>query len=146
MQKFKETFCREKVTVHFLGLFDCVNSVAQFEIPLFKKRMRWAPLPPAVHIRHAVSINERRVKFKPALFLRDPRREGDAHIKEVWFAGNHGDIGGGWPSGGKNVSEHFQLSDMALKWMVEEVQALPDKVSLTYQPPLTFSDLILMII
>jgi uncharacterized protein (DUF2235 family) len=142
MEKFKETFCREEVTVYFLGLFDCVNSVAQFEVPLFKKRIRWAPLPPAMHIRHAVSINERRVKFKPALFLTDPRRQVDAHIKEVWFAGNHGDIGGGWPSDRNN----FQLSDMALKWMVEELQALPEKVSLTYQPPSTFSDLILMIL
>jgi uncharacterized protein (DUF2235 family) len=95
-----------------------------------------------MHIRHAVSINERRVKFKPALFLTDPRRQVDAYIKEVWFAGNHGDIGGGWPSDRNN----FQLSDMALKWMVEELQALPEKVSLTYQPPSTFSDLILMIL
>jgi uncharacterized protein (DUF2235 family) len=27
MQSFKETFCRLGVEIHFLGLFDCVNSV-----------------------------------------------------------------------------------------------------------------------
>jgi len=68
MQNFKETFCRTKVKVHFLGLFDCVNSVGQFEIPLFRKSFKYVSTSPATHIRHAVSINERRLKFKPALF------------------------------------------------------------------------------
>lgn len=68
MQNFKETFCRTKVKVHFLGLFDCVNSVGQFEIPLFRKSFKYVSTPPATRIRHAVSINERRLKFKPALF------------------------------------------------------------------------------
>lgn len=27
MVKFKQTFCRQGVLIHFIGLFDCVNSV-----------------------------------------------------------------------------------------------------------------------
>lgn len=34
---------------------------------------------------------------------------------EVWFSGDHGDIGGGWPSN----SEGHRLSDVTLQWMVE---------------------------
>ena len=71
MNNFKETFCRPAVTVHFLGLFDCVNSVGQFEIPLFRTSYQAIATPPATHIRHAISIHERRLKFKPALFLID---------------------------------------------------------------------------
>src|SRR4051812_26340635 len=33
--RFKETFCREGCRPHFLGLFDCVCSVGQFEPSLF---------------------------------------------------------------------------------------------------------------
>lgn len=122
MLRFKETFCRERVVVHFLGLFDCVNSVAQFQIPLFGKSSPYIPVPPATHIRHAVSIHERRLMFKPALFLLDPSEPPKSDVKEVWFAGNHGDVGGGWHCQGAN----YLLSDIALRWMVDEVIALPD--------------------
>ncbi|KAI9671611.1 MAG: hypothetical protein M1829_004616 [Trizodia sp. TS-e1964] len=123
MVKFKEAFCRPSVNVHFLGLFDCVNSVGQFELPLFRKSFAQIATPPATHIRHAISLHERRLKFKPALFLYDPEKHHDNDIKEVWFAGNHGDVGGGWAPEGPQ--EHL-LSDTPLAWMVQEVMNLPN--------------------
>jgi hypothetical protein len=44
-------------------------------------------------------VDECRVKFKPALLAQDIRARGHAEedIQEVWFPGNHGDVGGGWP-------------------------------------------------
>lgn len=95
MNEFQTTFCRENVKIYFLGLFDCVNSVGQFEIPWFRKSYRNIANPSAIHIRHAVSIHERRLKFKPALFTQDGIVDR-TNVKEVWFAGNHGDVGGGW--------------------------------------------------
>ncbi|KAL4929097.1 uncharacterized protein BDV17DRAFT_281650 [Aspergillus undulatus] len=126
MKKFKTTFCRPDVGVHFLGLFDCVNSVGQFEIPFFRKSYRYIASPSARHIRHAVSIHERRLKFKPALFHIDEKDKDKVELKEVWFAGNHGDVGGGWPlaKGQKSL-----LSDIALDWMIQEVLNLPDSKS-----------------
>ncbi|KAF2839962.1 hypothetical protein M501DRAFT_1016047 [Patellaria atrata CBS 101060] len=130
MVKFKQTFCRLKVNIHFLGLFDCVNSVGQFEIPLFRKSYEVIAKPPATHIRHAVSIHERRLKFKPALFLYDnasPQRD----IVEAWFTGNHGDVGGGW---NYEKGEEHLLSDTPLVWMVNEVLHLPgDKAKLAFK-------------
>ena len=121
MDEFKETFCRPKVEIYFLGLFDCVNSVGQFEIPLFRKSSPYIPRPPAIHTRHAVSIHERRLKFKPALFeLHDTKKPENSTLKEMWFPGNHADIGGGWdPEKDKRL-----LSDIPLKWMIEEIKAL----------------------
>jgi uncharacterized protein (DUF2235 family) len=130
MDKFSSTYCREKIKSHFLGLFDCVNSVGQFELPLFSKSIPYIPLPPAKHIRHAVSINERRLKFKPALFIPDPSNPPEGDIKEVWFAGNHGDIGGGWSCDGDN----YLLSEIPLRWMIDEVLELPEETNeLTWQ-------------
>ncbi len=74
--------------------------------------------------------------FKPALFLLDPNTPVTADIKEVYFAGNHGDVGGGWSCEGAN----YLLSDIPLKWMVDEVLALPDTVSTTRSQILAISD------
>lgn len=139
--KFRRTFCRPDVRVHFLGLFDCVNSVAQFEIPFTRHSYRYIgrvsyPISryirtfteqktyqsPAKHIRHAVSIHERRLKFKPALFVFEDD-EPNVDIKEVWFAGNHGDVGGGFRY--DKESRHL-LSDIPLAWMVDEIVSLDD--------------------
>ncbi|KAI1981034.1 hypothetical protein LOZ53_001581 [Ophidiomyces ophidiicola] len=118
--KFRTTFCRPEVSVHFLGLFDCVNSVSQFEIPFRRHSYEYIAQAPAKHIRHAVSIHERRLKFKPALFVFEEESQG-ADIKEVWFAGSHCDIGGGFRFEGdsKNL-----LSDIPLAWMIDEVLSL----------------------
>ena len=38
---------------------------------------------------HLVAIDEKRIMFQPTLFNKDER------VEEVWFAGDHADIGGG---------------------------------------------------
>lgn len=86
---------QSNIKVYFLGIWDCVNSVAVLE------RKAPAPMPvksTAQIVRHAVSVDGRRVKFKPALLAQDIRAPcGHDHenIKEVWFPGGHGDVGGG---------------------------------------------------
>lgn len=122
MNEFKNTFCRQGVKIYFLGLFDCVNSVGQFEIPLFRKSYRNIANPAATYIRHAVSIHERRLKFKPALLAQDEVVD-QTEVKEVWFAGNHGDVGGGWR---KQPDQLRQLSDTPLAWMVQELKDLKE--------------------
>lgn len=85
MNEFKDTFCRQGVKIYFLGLFDCVISIGQFEIPLFGKSYRNIANPAANNIRHAVSIHKQRLKFKPALFTPDELLD-KTDVKEVWFA------------------------------------------------------------
>ncbi|HEV2676028.1 MAG TPA: DUF2235 domain-containing protein [Aliidongia sp.] len=62
---------------------------------------------------HAVSINERRFEFPATLWTSAPA-PGQT-IDQQWFAGNHGDVGGGWPDSG--------LSDLTLGWMMERAQS-----------------------
>jgi len=132
MIKFKQTFCRPHVNIHFLGLFDCVNSVGQFEIPLFRKSFEHMATPSATHIRHAVAIHERRVKFKPALFNMGGKKYSN-DVVEMWFAGNHGNVGGGYK---KAKGEAHLLSDTPLMWMVHEAMNVSEK-----KPALAFRTL-----
>ncbi|MBU1213187.1 MAG: DUF2235 domain-containing protein [Alphaproteobacteria bacterium] len=77
-------------------------------------------------LRHALSIDEARTKFPRVGWGRgedvawNAERGNSGWIKQVWFAGNHSDIGGSYPE------EESRLSDIALQWMVDElVSAVP---------------------
>lgn len=51
MQNFKTTFARKKAKVHFLGLFDTVNSVGYFDSPFANKKYLPSVLETATHVR-----------------------------------------------------------------------------------------------
>lgn len=59
-----------------------------------------------------------------------PTREQD--IEEVWFAGGHGDIGGGWT---KADGEKWMLSHAPLVWMVHEAERAGLKFHPGYEVP-----------
>lgn len=72
--------------------------------------------PRVSYARHAISIDERRADFKRvrwggSLAVIDGQKMD--RFEQIWFAGNHADIGGGYP---ENES---RLSDISLKWMIE---------------------------
>lgn len=122
MREFKDTFCRSCVRIRVLGLFDCVNSVGSLEVPLFRRSFSTVASPAAEYVRHAVAIDERRAKFKPALFdIKTDPLEDKPELKEVWFPGDHCDIGGGWNPGKGGLL----LSDISLAWMLREIISLP---------------------
>ncbi|KAK9851281.1 hypothetical protein MYU51_011041 [Penicillium brevicompactum] len=60
LKSSREALSRPIPRVHFLGMFDAVNSVADFEVNIDEA-------PSTKTIRHAVSIDERRIKFRPVL-------------------------------------------------------------------------------
>ncbi len=60
---------------------------------------------------HAVAIDEQRQTFQPTLWDVTKRHEGQI-VEQVWFAGVHSDVGGGYPK------KHH--SDIAFKWMVDK--------------------------
>jgi Uncharacterized alpha/beta hydrolase domain (DUF2235) len=65
------------------------------------------------HARHAVAMDERRHSFMPTLWT---NRDEAADMKQVWFPGVHGDVGGGYA--------RSELSSGALLWMMEEAREL----------------------
>lgn len=69
MKAFRETFSRPTSRIRFLGLFDTVNSVPRYESAWMQRSSRFpcTTRSSARIIRHAVSIDERRAKFRQDL-------------------------------------------------------------------------------
>ena len=67
---------------------------------------------------HALSIDERRAPFSPTLWTlpRGAVLPAGQVVEQVWFAGVHADVGGGY--------KETELSDIALLWMAERCVAL----------------------
>ncbi|KAJ5653059.1 hypothetical protein N7490_000062 [Penicillium lividum] len=64
MKALRETFCRPVSQIQFLGLFDTVNSIPHFEMNRNKFVFPYSTKTSAKVIRHAVSIDEHRAKFR----------------------------------------------------------------------------------
>ncbi|KAK1759006.1 hypothetical protein QBC47DRAFT_370881 [Echria macrotheca] len=62
----------------------------------------------------ALALDEPRFAFRPALWER--LKENKTNLKQVWFPGNHGGVGGGWWDQG--------MSDITLAWMVDQLTPL----------------------
>lgn len=111
---------RMNVAIDFLGVFDTVGALGipnDFAIlRSFTNRRKYmfhdTELGKDVRCaRHAVAIDEQRQSFMPTLWTNtDPNRD----VKEIWFPGVHGDVGGSYADTG--------LGDITLKWMIEEAQ------------------------
>ncbi len=98
-------------TVGELGVpvFDGMRLIEATELGFLQFSNR--DLSPRVeHGRQSLAIDEARADFAPTLWT---PREG---VKQVWFPGAHADVGGGYEQRG--------LSDVALAWMVQEVNDL----------------------
>lgn len=68
MKGFRETFSRPVRRIRFLGVFDTVNSVPRFETAWMERsKFPYTARSSAKVIRHAVSIDERRAKFRQDL-------------------------------------------------------------------------------
>lgn len=60
---------------------------------------------------HALALDEQRVPFRPTLW--DDPRVSTGQIQQVWFAGVHSNVGGGFADRG--------LSDISLDWMIRNL-------------------------
>ncbi|MBK1718432.1 DUF2235 domain-containing protein [Thiocystis violacea] len=110
----------EPPDVHFLGVWDTVGALGVPDYLEFfnllddssKYTFHDTKLNRKIlNARHAVALDENRASFAPTLWSDISDRP---HVKQLWFPGNHGDVGGGHPETG--------LSDGALKWMMDEAQ------------------------
>jgi uncharacterized protein (DUF2235 family) len=111
---------------HFIGVWDTVRALG---VPgsstvsfFFAHEFHNATLNERVpYARQALSIDENREIFKPEIWDENGETKEDRakqRIKQIWFPGVHSDIGGGYKETG--------LSDLAMKWMIDEAIALPD--------------------
>lgn len=110
--KFKSTFSRG-CKIHFVGIWDTVSSVGWIYDPV---TLPFTAANPDIEVgRHAISIDERRCSYRQNLWREKPTAGQD--IQQLWFAGVHSDIGGGYP---ENESG---LSKISLQWLLSEAKA-----------------------
>lgn len=111
-----------QVPIHFVGVWDTVDAVGlptawladliNWTVYRFKfPDRRLSPL--VRRARHALAIDDERQTFHPVLW--DETGEPPGRIEQVWFAGVHSNVGGGYPKQG--------MSLVALVWMMEEAEA-----------------------
>lgn len=118
------------VSVQFLGVWDTVSSVItpradRFYLPSLEK-LPYTKENPAVKVfRHAMAIDEKRrlfrlddweneQEYKPNIFSTGKKKLQDS--KQVWFAGCHSDVGGGFKR------SESAIAQFPLKWMIDEAQ------------------------
>jgi uncharacterized protein (DUF2235 family) len=114
---------RKEIRITFAGLFDTVEA---YGVPIEELRVAvdkaiW-PIsfnnrllsPRVACARHALSLDDERITFHP-LRLDRSKETDENRIKEVWFAGVHSDVGGGYPD--------CELALVPCVWMANEATA-----------------------
>lgn len=123
---FRQAYAYE-TGIRFIGVWDTVGALG---IPVLGPRWlkpvvasanrRWAfhdtELSSWVRSAcQALAIDEQRTPFIPTLWHQQPGAADDGQeLKQVWFAGVHSDVGGGYAETG--------LSDITLLWMVHQAR------------------------
>ncbi|CAE6355426.1 unnamed protein product [Rhizoctonia solani] len=113
-EEFKRTFCIP-ITVDYVGVWDTVASVGA----LIPQTLPWIDYNPSIlTFRQALALDERRGNFIPSVW--DHRRTTIVQdVKEVWFKGEHSDVGGG--SAGPENNNYNMLSNISLRWMIRQI-------------------------
>lgn len=115
-------------SVDFIGVWDTVSSMIVPKpdkpfLPTTEQLLNTGINPGVAAFRHAMSIDESRYAFRLDEWRNDqdfkpnPYSTGEIisqDCKQVWFAGFHGDVGGG------NRRAQSGLSQYPLRWMIRE--------------------------
>jgi len=103
--------------IEILGLWDTVKTADFGDLDLDDVKLA----PNVKNAFHAMALDELRNLFPVLRFNSDPR------VHEVWFAGVHSDVGGGYPE------PESGLSNITLQWMLD--RAIEHGLSFRNQPP-----------
>ena len=115
--------------VHFIGVWDTVGSLGLpftfFGLLKRKDLFYDSWIGSNIEIaRHALSLDEKRDDFEATVWNKEKdQQEGydpsEYNLKQVWFAGTHTDVGGGYPP---DKEDNTHLSDIPMMWMLKEAQ------------------------
>jgi hypothetical protein len=112
----------KKVPIRCIAVFDTVGALG---VPSNRLTGDWHPCKDTykfrnrvlgVHVEYAfqaLAIDEQRKPFKPVVWKQSAAAPSSQILKQMWFAGVHSDIGGGYAAHG--------ASDVALMWIAAEL-------------------------
>jgi uncharacterized protein (DUF2235 family) len=124
---FRARHSHPDAQIAFIGVWDTVGALGipidGFRPPLLSKRWTFHDTTlsgSVLNAYHAISIDERRGAFAPTLWVKKvkdgvveepPERQT---VCQVWFAGVHSDVGGGYPD--------CALAEVPLRWMADRAR------------------------
>jgi uncharacterized protein (DUF2235 family) len=113
--------------IAFIGVWDTVGALGipnlRFRLPGISKRWTFHDTTLSSYVDnafHAVSIDERRKAFVPTLWVKQVKDDKvvepppEQTVSQVWFAGVHSDVGGGY--------EDPELSEIPLLWIADRAR------------------------
>ncbi|MCE3241954.1 MAG: hypothetical protein K0Q83_2461 [Deltaproteobacteria bacterium] len=122
--EFRIKYCHPQQTkIHFIGVWDTVDAVGMpFHISdfinavIYRFKFPNQRLSEQVdHAYHALAVDDDRHSFHPLLWDQRASSPGKSlKIEQVWFAGAHANVGGGYPKQG--------LSLTAMHWLMTKAQ------------------------
>lgn len=125
--RFERVVSTRRVPIKLVGVWDTVSSVIvprpdRLYIPSLQE-LPYTKTNPYVEVfRHALALDERRRMFRPNMWKEpqeykpnpfSPQPAGDQDIRQVWFAGVHSDVGGGYPENESGLAKY------PLRWMID---------------------------
>ncbi len=118
---FRKTYSHQPdVRIRFIGVWDTVGALGiPSQLLLIPARLfrQFHDVNLSSFVDRAyqvLAIDEKRRSFEPTLWEQQPHATGQV-IEQVWCAGVHTNVGGGYEDTG--------LSDLALQWMLERAAA-----------------------
>jgi uncharacterized protein (DUF2235 family) len=119
IERFQQSYpVHTNVSIEFIGVWDTVDAVGMpFALAglvnRFVYQFKFPTQTLGAHVKrayHALAIDDARQAFEPVLWV-----GADERIEQVWFAGAHSNVGGGYPKQG--------MSLVALDWMLAHAAA-----------------------
>jgi uncharacterized protein (DUF2235 family) len=134
---FRKKYSVVDATIKFIGVWDTVDAVGapideiawvidKVFYPFKFVDSKLSPKNKVEKACHALSIDDERLTFHPVMW--DEKGENDDRIEQVWFAGVHSNVGGGYPKHG--------MSLVSLDWMMSKAE----QAGLKFNAELRFID------
>lgn len=119
---FRRMYSHDDCMIRMLGVWDTVGALGiplrgWHLLPWLNRRFEFHDTELSSRVRaayQALAIDERRGPFEPT-WWRQQDAADDQTLEQVWFAGAHSDVGGGYPEP--------ELAEIALLWMVDRARA-----------------------
>jgi uncharacterized protein (DUF2235 family) len=119
-EMFRRMYSHPDPDIHFVGVWDTVGRLGipidPVRWPVVTRRWAFHDTTLSSHVRfayQALAVDEQRGPFEPTVWQQQPDAGGQV-LEQVWFAGVHCDVGGGYADPA--------LSEIALLWMVDRAR------------------------
>jgi uncharacterized protein (DUF2235 family) len=117
-----------KLKIEFMGIWDTVSSLGVPQLPPLDLLVNLAiphkyydlePETSVNNVYHAIAVDDERRTFWPLVWDENSyRNDMDRKIEQVWFAGMHSNVGGGY--------NRQELATVTLDWMIEKLSCHKD--------------------